>query len=123
MIEISYNFVFCTRCRFKLIKNKESADAVYNIFLAVAKEMQMELTDFSYGADYVLVRVKTNISTISPKQIAYSLRGNTSSMIRNNEILNLNHKPSVWIRDVIISTSKIDQLTIEAFLSKQKRRT
>lgn len=123
MIEISYNFVFCTRYRFKLFKNNESADIIKGIFLEVAKEMKMELSDFSYGVDYVMVNVKTNKSTISPNQIAYSLRGNTSATIRENEMLNLNHMPSIWIRDVIISTSKIEHSTIDSFLSLQKKRS
>ena len=123
MIELSYNFVFCTRYRFKLFKNKETADNIKSIFLEAVKEMKMEMSDFSYGIDYVNVNVKTNISTISPNQIAYSLRGNTSAMIRENEMLNLHHMPSIWIRDVITSTSKIEHSTIDAFLSLQKKRS
>ncbi|MBE0450735.1 MAG: transposase [Clostridia bacterium] len=123
LTELYYTFVFCTRYRYALIKNSEQSSILRDYFNEAAGLKTLYLEDFSAREDHVIVKIKCMDSSLSPLQIAHHLRTVTSKEIRSDKRLNVMHLPSIWIRNIMVTTRDLSDKEIESFLSAQKRRS
>lgn len=112
---IRYGFIFKTRCNRKVFKN----DLAKLIFIKECKEVELDLglkiKDIRFNDSSVRFVVESNLK-YSPNDIAQKIKSHTSRIIRN-EIKEFNRMPSLWTRELFVSTvDNMDKDLINDFL-------
>ena len=111
-----YHFVLCTREKFKLLCNQDTFDIVKGLFELAAEELNFNLVHFEGENEYVYIILDSFDRNLSPAQVFHGISSKSSAMIRENDVLKLHAKPSIWLRKHLESTKKFDRTDINTFL-------
>lgn len=117
---IRYYFMFKTRCNRKIFKS-DLARCIFNEECEeVGRLLNVKIYDVEFNDNSVHFVVESNLK-YSPNDIAQKIKSRTSKTIRS-EIEEFKKMPSLWTRELLVSTDEeLDKDVIYNFLKGNGR--
>lgn len=118
---VNYHFVFCSRYRRKIFNNKSIENRFKQLTAKTCESIGIEVHSLICGEDYVHISLNSP-PDMSPQNIMAKIKGTTSRDLRK-EFINLQHLPSLWTRQYLVSTDdSISEYVINCYVEQQKTR-
>lgn len=117
---IKYYFVFKTRCNRKVFRNDLAKCIFKEECEEVGRKLSLKIYDIEFNNNSVHFVVESNLM-YSPNDVAQKIKSRTSKIIRN-EIEEFKKMPSLWTRELFVSTDEeVDKGLINDFLNVNGR--
>lgn len=118
---VNYHFVFCPRYRRKIFTEKIIENRFKELSIKTFENIGIEVHSIICGEDYVHISLNSP-PDMSPQNIMAKIKGTTSRDLRK-EFIDLQHLPSLWTRQYLVSTDdSISEYVINCYVEQQKTR-